>query len=299
MPSEACASRDERQRRERDLLGQLRAQRGAAGRSSPRSRCAPLAAQRQTWRARNAGSPFAESVRAARGPPTYRGRRTECASPSTSPTPASPRAAPPRRSSPTAASPSTARSSRDPARDVDDTRAVKVDGKRGQRPAADERRSTSSTSPRASSRPPRTPSGRRTVVVARPARGAPVPGRPARHRHHRPDPADQRRRPRAPAHPPVVRGPAHLPRAGRQRAGQRAGAALAARRRRARGRPDRAREGPADPLRTTSRSRSTRAASGRSSACSRRSAIRVHSLERVAFGPLRARRRCSRASIAR
>ena len=65
----------------------------------------------------------------------------------------------------------------------------------------------------ASSRPRTTPHGRPTVVDLVPAARAAVPGRAPRRRHHRPDPADQRRRARPPAHAPALRGPAHLPRA--------------------------------------------------------------------------------------
>ena len=118
-----------------------------------------------------------------------------CASPSTSPTRASPRAAPPRRWSPRAAS--------------------RVGGEVVHRPGARRRRaragspstaqpvqrpeasasSSRSTSPPASSRPRRTPHGRPDVVelVTTPAA---LPGRPPRRRHHRADPADQRRRAR-------------------------------------------------------------------------------------------------------
>ena len=60
--------------------------------------------------------------------------------------------------------------------------------------------------------------GRRDLSVARrrPARAA-VPRRPARHRHRRADRADQRRRVRAPAGPPVVRAAEDLRRPGRGR----------------------------------------------------------------------------------
>ena len=58
---------------------------------------------------------------------------------------------------------------------------------------------------------------------ARAARGpAPVPGRAPGRRQHRPDPADQRRRARQPAHAPALRGAEDLPRARRRRAGRRA-----------------------------------------------------------------------------
>ena len=211
--------------RERDLARRAARAARRAGRSSRRSPGAPLAAQRQTCRARKAGSPFGERlIEQLEVHASYGGR-------------------PPMRLAKYLAHAGVAsrRASEaiiadgrvtvdgevvtDPARDVDDARAVKVDGKPRQRTAGHARRLPASTSPRASSRRRRT---RRTAGPwSRSCRAAerlyPV-GR-LDFDTTGPDPADQRRRPRAPAHPPVVRGPAHLPRAGRQLAGQRAGAA--------------------------------------------------------------------------
>ena len=68
-----------------------------------------------------------------------------CASPSTSPTPASPRAAPPRSSCSPAASTVGGEVVPDPARDVDDASGVAVDGKRAS-PAPSRASSTRSTS---------------------------------------------------------------------------------------------------------------------------------------------------------
>ena len=63
----------------------------------------------------------------------------------------------------------------------------------------------------------RDPQGRPTVVSLVPTPAAAVPGWPARHRHHRADPAHQRRRARPPADPPQLRGREDLPRGRRQR----------------------------------------------------------------------------------
>ena len=73
----------------------------------------------------------------------------------------------------------------------------------------------------------RDPQGRPTIVSLVPSAAPPVPGRPPRRRHDRADPAHRRRRARAPAHAPVVRGPAHLPRQGPPPAGARGRAASA------------------------------------------------------------------------
>ena len=56
---------------------------------------------------------------------------------------------------------------------------------------------------------------RRTVVSLVPSAAAALPGRAARHRHHRPDPAHQRRRARLPADASELRGDADLPGAAR------------------------------------------------------------------------------------
>ena len=220
------------------------------GRSSPRSPARPLAAQRQTCRARKAGSPASASVCLEKfevHPPIVAGHRN---------------------------------ASRQIPRPCRRRLAARVRGDHRRRPRDRRRRASSpirpatsttrarSRSTAAASRPPATtrlvyvvnkPAGRRlhrqgpAGPAARSSSLVPsderlYPGRPARLRHDRPDPADQRRRPRAPAHAPEVRGPAHLPRADRQRADQRARDARAARRRRARGRPDGARAGAPDQL---------------------------------------------------
>ena len=65
--------------------------------------------------------------------------------------------------------------------------------------------------------------GRPTVVELVPVAPAAVPGRPARRRHHRADPAHERRRARGPAHAPALRGEEGLPGAGRSRRGCRRG----------------------------------------------------------------------------
>ena len=102
----------------------------------------------------------------------------------------------------------------DPARDVDDSEVVKVDGRRV-KTAGQTHVVYLLNKPAGVVSTAKDPQGRPTVVSLVRERRAPVPGRPARLRHDRADPADQRRRPRAPAHAPEVRGPAHLPRAGR------------------------------------------------------------------------------------
>ena len=118
------------------------------------------------------------------------------------------------------------------------------------------------------------PQGRPTVVSLVDGRERLYPVGPARRRHHRPAPAHERRRARPPAHPPLVRGPARLPRAGAQPAGARARAPAAARGRRARRRRDRARRARAGSRPTASSSSCTRAASGRCGGCSTPSGTR-------------------------
>ena len=75
---------------------------------------------------------------------------------------------------------------------------------------------TRSTSRPASSRPRATPRAGGPSSSLVPQTAAAVPGRAARRRHHRADPADQRRRARAPAHPSELRGREDLPRGGRR-----------------------------------------------------------------------------------
>ena len=133
----------------------------------------------------------------------------------------------------------------------------------------------------------RDPQGRPTVVSLVPADGAPVPGGPARHRHHRPDPAHQRRRARAPAHASELRGREDLPRGGRAGPPVRErGAPRAPRRGRARRRADRAGPGRRVSRPTRSSSRSTRAASARSSGCARHVGHPVQAARAGRFGPL-------------
>ena len=86
----------------------------------------------------------------------------------------------------------------------------------------------------------REPGPRPAVVELVDSAPAPLPGRAARRRLHRPDPADQRRRARQPAHPPALRGRADLPGEAAAPA-RRVPAAAAAPRRRARRRADGAR----------------------------------------------------------
>ena len=233
---------DERQRGERDRRRPAARAARPAGRSSRRSRAAPLAAQRQTCRARKAGSPAQRACRAARGPRHYRGSmrlakylaHAGVAS---------------RRASETliAAGRVTVDGEvvTDPARDVDDTR----DG-RGRRPPRPRGRATRG-------RLRRQQAGRRRLDRARPA-GAPtvvalVPSRERLYPVGRLDAdttglilltndGDLAHR----LTHPSLRGPAHLPRARAPRAGARAGAARAARGRRARRRPDRAGAGAPD-----------------------------------------------------
>ena len=86
---------------------------------------------------------------------------------------------------------------RDPARDVGDGDAVAVDGEPA-RARAPPRRLRAQQAGRLREHgegPAGPPDGR----LARPEPRAALPGRPARRRHHRPDPAHQRRRARAPA----------------------------------------------------------------------------------------------------
>ena len=245
MPSDACASRISVQRRERDRVVQRRAQRAPGDRSSPRSpaRRSPPSA-RPAARGTRARLASARSSRSRSTPPIVAGTlrlakylaHAGVAS---------------RRASEAIIADGRVTVDgaviTDPARDVDDSRAVKVDGKR-----------VRTAEPRAG-RLRRQQAGGRGVHGEGPAAAADrrlagaeqrtaVPRRPARLRDDRADPADQRRRPRAPADAPVVRGPAHVPRPDRERADQRAGAAVPARGCRARRRSDRAGEGAASVL---------------------------------------------------
>ena len=102
---------------------------------------------------------------------------------------------------------------RDPARDVDGSdpgRRRRPQRARLERPARGLRGPQAARRGLHGARPAGPPDDR----LARPERPAPVPGRPPRRRHDRPDPAHRRRRARPPAHASVVRGPAHLPRQG-------------------------------------------------------------------------------------
>ena len=105
---------------------------------------------------------------------------------------------------------------RDPARDVDGSEGIEVDGRpakawKGER--AVYARQQAGRRRLHGARPAGAPDGRR----ARPERPPAVPGRAAGRRHHRADPAHGRRAAGAPAHPSLVRGPARLPRDGAAR----------------------------------------------------------------------------------
>ena len=134
----------------------------------------------------------------------------------------------------------------DPARDVDGSVPVSVDGKPTASPpaSAPEGRSDQQAARRVS-----TGATRRGLADHRRARAELrrlYPVGVARRRHHRPDPADRRTAIRAPADAPVVRGPRAPP---RERCGGRPCAQRRCRRcggRRAGRRPDRAGEGEAD-----------------------------------------------------
>ena len=102
---------------------------------------------------------------------------------------------------------------RDPARDVDGSEGIEVDGKparawKGERAVYAVNKPAGVVSTAADTH------GRPTVVSLVPSCAPPVPGRPARRRHHRADPAHGRRAARAPAHASLLRGPARLPRQG-------------------------------------------------------------------------------------
>ena len=177
---------------------------------------------------------------------------------------------------------------RDPARDVDG--ASGVDGRRQAGRAAPSRAAVYALHKPRGRRLDReaTRTGRPTVVELVPGEPAAVPGRAPGRRHHRPDPAHQRRRARQPADAPALRGPEDLPRAGRA-ARRCAARALRALRdgRRARGRRDRAgarRAGCApDELELTIHEGRKRQVRRMCDAVGHP----VVELERIAFGPLR------------
>ena len=136
---------------------------------------------------------------------------TPCASRSSWPRRASPRAAPPRRSSAPGRVTVDGATVADPARDVEPGDGSRSTARRSA-PAADAGRLRGQQAGRGRldrQRPPAPPDGR---LAGRP-RAAPVPGRAPGHRHHRPDPAHQRRRARPPAHPSALRGAQDLSRA--------------------------------------------------------------------------------------
>ena len=273
VPSEACASLHERERRERNGLAPERARR-CSGRSVISSKpAAPWAAQRHTCRSRGRRArrdrPASRSAiadprclwwhaHATRQVPCHRRGRLSSRRGGDRP----------RRTGHVNGETVT-----DPARDVTDADTVTVDGAadRVQRRARVYARQQARGRGLDGERPPAAPDRR----LARALGGPPVSRGPARHRHHRADPAHQRRRPGPSPHPSQLRGPKHLPRRGLEAARPRPRRAGAARRRRARGRPHRPGAGapPGRPGRDRSSSRSTRAASARSSACARRSAI--------------------------
>ena len=230
---------DELERGERHLGGQPLAQRGGqVGHLVVAARAVGRPAPHLAGAEGGLAGGGERVVEQLRGPPAYRGRHA-CASPSTSPTPAWPRAAPPSRSSSTAASRSRGEVVRDPARDVDGSEGIEVDGRparawKGDRAVYAVNKPAGVVSTAADTH------GRPTVVELVPSGRRLYPVGPARRRHDRADPAHRRRPARAPAHASLLRGPARLPRQGAPRARARRRAAGAARRRRARRRHDRA-----------------------------------------------------------
>ena len=128
----------------------------------------------------------------------------------------------------------------DPARDVDESSGVALDG----RPVAPEPHEVHALNkPAGVVSTARDTHGRPTVVRARAFAAPALSGGAPRRRHHRPDPAHQRRRPRRPAHPSALRGEEGLPGTGSAGPDVAAGAPGAARRGRAGGRPYGARAG--------------------------------------------------------
>ena len=239
------------QARERHPLGERGAQLAAAGRSSRRSRRRPApSSARPAGRGRRARRARPGSARAVAGPCAL-WWQPRCAWRSSWPRRASPPAAPPRRSSAPAGSRSTAEVTRSGPRRRRRATPSPSTGDRSHRSA--ERVVYAVNKPAGVVSTAHDPQGRPTVVSLVPSRAAPVPGRAPGHRHHRADPAHQRRRARPPAHPPALRGAQDLPGRGSGSAPvSPASGRGAARGRRARGRPDRARPGPAARVRTRS-----------------------------------------------
>ena len=172
------------------------------------------------------------------------------------------------------------------------------DGRGDARRSAGRRRAASASSTRSTSRPgvvstARDPQRRPTVVSLIDSELRLYPVGTARHRRHRADPADQRRRPRPPAHAPELRGAQDLPGSRAASAGARRGAARLARGRRARRRPDRPGAGPPG-LRRHDRAHDPRGpqAPGQAHVRARRAPGAGRS-SGSRFGPLRARRPAS------
>ena len=128
----------------------------------------------------------------------------------------------------------------DPARDVSEVDRVLVDGASVTLPGAGGLAVYAVNKPAGVVSTASDPQGRATVVSLVRSDTAPVSGRAAGHRHDRADAPDQRRRARASAHAPQLRGAKDLPRGRATRARDRRAAGKAARWGAARGRADRA-----------------------------------------------------------